>query len=341
MRARISIVAPIVIILVLAALAAILYLFIYKKRVNRALVKGEGADSAGPEPSSVSRSALIIALIIVMAITLIRIADLNSSVKSLSSVISNQSNQISQLQFQISQMQQAIAAQDSMLTDYSFEFGSYDAASHSAKIIFTATPKEAADDTEMTLSAAGCTVKLEKDGARAQFKGEITADIFGQTTELPEITIKTDGISRTEKLEYYELGDLWLHYLPKIMVAGGGSTEEDGSKIDVDWEIQLDFYSKNDSTFFSKEGIVLKIQAGDSVKEEDISGKVTWNGSWGRFHTDLKEKYKLEEGQTFRITVSAKDSLGYTHEVTILEVPAKLGGTEDYVLLDASGKKLN
>ena len=327
MRARFSIVAPIVIILVLAALAAILYLFIYKKRVIRALVKGEGADSAGPEPSSVSRSALIIALIIVMAITLIRIADLNSSVRSLSSVINNQSNQISQLQFQISQMQQALAAQDSMLTDYSFEFGSYDAASHSAKIIFTATPKEAADDTEMTLSAAGRTVKLEKDGARAQFTGVITADIFGQTTELPEITIKTDGISRTENLEYYELSDLWLHYLPKIMVAGGGSAVED--------------YSKNDSTFFSKEGIVLKIQAGDSVKEEDISGKVTWNGSWGRFNTDLKEKYKLEAGQTFRITASAKDSLGYTHEVTILEVPAKEGGTEEYRLLDASGKKLN
>ena len=344
MKTGFGVVAPILILLVIAAIIAILYLLIYKKRVNRALAKGEGADGAGPEPSSVSRSALLIVLIIIMGIMLLRISDLKSTLWNINNTVSSQSSQIMNLQNQISQLSDMLKKQESIISDFSVEFGKLDADRHSAEVIFTATPKEVKDSTELKLTAGSHTVKLERKGTSSTFTGKLTADIFEEFPDQPKITLTTDGVSRTEELEYYELTELWLHYMPKIMVSGGGTAEFNKDTLKIDWDIQIDFISKAENAGFAREGIIMKtLIDGKVTDEKDISSEVNWDGDWGTYNTDLTGNITLEKGQSYKIIVTAKDSNGYTHETTVLDLVEDCSVPEtmdEYHIYDASGKLL-
>ena len=342
MRTGLSIVAPVIILLAIAALAVIIYLFVYKNRVNRALAKGEGADGAGPEPGSVGRSALMVALIIILGVVLIRMAGLSSKLDSANQMLSGQNSQIMAMRDQLQQLEEKLDAQDSIIAEYSIDYGACDMQAKTAEILVSVTPKASNSSTELTFIAGSHTVKLERSGAGTGFAGKFTAGLFEKFTDAPEVIMSTDGTSRSERLDYYELADLKLHYIPVAMVSGGGSAEYSKDKLDLDWELQLDFFSKSETAEFLKDGIILKIEIGDKTEEKDISKDVTWNDSWGRYRTTFKNKYALEKGQHFKVTVTAKDNLGNTHVLTAVDLTEDRPTSEEvYHIYDASGKQLD
>ena len=73
---------------------------------------------------------------------------------------------------------------------------------------------------------------------------------------------------------------------------------------------------------------------------------MSWNGSWGIFRREIKSRIKLQAGQNIKMTVSAEDSYGNTHEATILDITADAPSArtgdeiEEYKLLDPSGRRL-
>ena len=341
MRTRISVIAPVIIVLAIVALAVIIYLFVYKSRVNRALANGEGRDGAGPEPGSVGRSGLIIALIVIMAVSLIRIGNLNSKLDNANNMLTNQNSQIVGLRDQLQKLEDELNRQNSLIADYSVEFGAFDKQKQTAEIKVSVLPKEAGEDTSVVFKAGSHTVELERGASGTWFTGKFTAGLFERFDDEPLVIMTTGGISSSEELEYYELTDLSLHYIPVIMVSGGGQAEYSGGKLDLNWDVQLDFFTKSGTEEFVKEGIVLKIETGSQTEEKDISKDIEWNGTWGRYLISFDKKYELEKGQHFKVTVTAKDSLGYTHELVAADLTEDRPAAEEvYRIFDASGKQL-
>lgn len=339
--AGIKVIAPVLIVLAIVALAVIIYLFIYRSRVNRALASGEGKDGAGPEPGSVGRSGLIIALIVILGIVLIRMANIGSKLDSANQMLSIQNNQIMEIRNQLTDLENKLDAQDSIIAEYSIDYGAFDRQSGTAKIIVSVTPKAANGSTAVTFIAGSHTVELEKTGQGNRFTGSFSAGLFEKFPDTPEVVITTDGTARSERLEYYELADLRLHYIPVVMCSGGGQAEYDGGKLDLRWDVQLDFFTKSETEEFLKDGIILKVEIGDKTEEKDISKDVSWNGTWGRYLTTFKDKYALEKGQHFKVTVTAKDSMGNTHVLTAVDLTEDRPAPEVYHIYDASGKQLD
>ena len=88
MGASIS-VAPALFLLIIAAIAALFYYIYYKNKINRALENGEDAESAGLEPASFTKTALIAVLIIILIIMLFRISSLRSQLTDMENKLNN------------------------------------------------------------------------------------------------------------------------------------------------------------------------------------------------------------------------------------------------------------
>ncbi len=340
--AGIKVIAPVLIVLAVVALAVIIYLFIYRSRVNKALASGGGKDGAGPEPGSVGRSGLIIALIVILGIVLIRMANIGSKLDSANQMLSTQNNQIMEIRNQLADLEDKLDAQESIIAEYSIDYGAFDRQSQTANILVSVTPKSADSSTEVSFIAGSHTVKLERTGTGSRFSGSFTAGLFEKFPDEPEIVITTGGTSRSERIEYYELNDLRLHYIPAIMYSGGGSATYSGGKLDLNWEVQLDFFSKSETAEFLKDGIILKTEIGGKTEEKDISGDITWNDAWGRYSITFKGKYAVEKGQHFKVTVTAKDNMGNTHVFVALDLTEDRPAPEEvYHIYDAAGKQLD
>lgn len=345
MGASIS-VAPALFLLIIAAIAALFYYIYYKNKINRALENGEDAESAGLEPASFTKTALIAVLMIILIIMLFRISSLRSQLTDMENKLNNVQQQVYAEQNILNDISKKLDQQASIIEDYSVSYGKFDAKTHSAEILFTVTPKQASEDSMLTVTAGKQMVILQKS-ALGSYTGKLRMDIFAETDETsePRLTITTNGESRHEVFGNNELSELWLRYLPTIASQGFG-TKYDGNTLSVSGDLHLEIFSKNEMSEFIKDSFRLRTEVNHYITEEtDISADVTWNDGRGVYQKPFEYSTSLGKNETFRLTVTAKDTNGYTHEYTVLshmddgqKTDIK---THDMRILDAEGNQIN
>ena len=346
MRTSIAALAPIIILLLLAAAGAVIYFLIYRKRVNRALNEGSDVDSAGPEPASVSRSGLMIVLIIAMGIMLIRIANLNSNIKRLNDMVANQSYQLMNIQNELEELQQNMKEEASLISDFNMIFNQMDPADHTAELTFQVTPKKTTEDMTIVVAADDMRIPLQRSSQGTTFTGSCTLDIFTSFLEPVKVLMTQNGETMTVETDNYELTELWQHYLPQIIVSGGGSGTYKKDAMEVEWTIGLDLIAKTEYGRFEKNGITLTTMLDGQVTEtKDISNEVSWEEDYGVMRMDVKKNFPIREDQTLSMVVSLKDNMGYTHECTVMELSGVHSHEEvkenEYRIYDASGKLIS
>ena len=343
MRTSIAALAPILILLFLALAGAVGYFLIYRKRVNRALDEGADMDSAGPEPANVSRSGLMIVLIIAMGIMLIRIANLNSTVKQLNDTVSAQNSRLMQIQSALDELQENMKEETRLIADLQVNYGEMNSSDHTAELTFTVTPKKVTDETALTLIADDIRIPLQKSSQDNSFTGTLKTDIFYPFGEPLKVLISQNGETLSEETDYYELTELWLHYLPQIITSGGGTSEYKKDVMKIDWTIGLDLIRKTEYGSFEKSGITLTTLIDGQVTEtRDISDEISWGEDYGVMRLSVKKDVSMKENQTLAMVVSAKDTMGYTHECTVLNLTGihshEEEKSDEYRIYDASGK---
>ena len=345
MGASISL-APALFLLIIAALAAFGYYKYYKIKVNKALEAGTDAEGAGLEPASFTKTALIIVLIIILIIMLFRISSLRTQLANMENKLNNVQQQVYAEQNILNDISKKLDQQASMIEDYSVSYGQFDAKTHSAEILFTITPKQASENSMLTLTVGKQMVILQKS-AMGSYTGKLRMDIFADIDETsePRLTITTNGESRHEVFGKNELSELWLRYLPTI-TSQGFVTKYEENKLSVTGDLHLDIFSKNEVSEFIKDSFRLRIEVNHYIQEEtDISSDVTWNGDQGTYHKPFEYSVTIAKDEEFRLIVTAKDTNGYTHEYTALshiddgqKTDIKYNGLR---ILDAEGKQIN
>ena len=339
MRAGFGVIAPILILLVIAAVAALVYFFFYKERVNKALEDDGDAGSAGPEPSSVTRTGLIIVLIIALILMLFRISDLKTKLSNIESTLNNMQQQ---LYAELRDVKEAVEKQGSLIESYSIDFGKLDTSSHTAEITFTVMPKEAKADSMLTITAGKQFVILQRN-ASGSYTGKLRTDIFADIdgSSEPRLTMTTDGVIKTEVFGKYELTELWYRYLPGIIPSFNSEGKYDGKAWSIKGDLRLELFSKNDVSRFVKDSIRLCTEVGGKIIEEkDISSELNGHGI---YYAPLDISVNAGEDESFRLIVTAKDSNGYTHEYTLFD--RDYGSWDSYSynmrIFDATGKQIN
>ena len=334
MKAGIAVITPLLMLLAIAAVAALVYFFFYRQRVNKALEEGGDADKAGPEPSSLTRTVLIIVLIIALILMMFRISDLKTKLNNMESTLGNMQQQ---LNVKLEEVREAVEKQGSLIESYSIDFGKLDAASHTADITFTVMPKESKADSMLTVTAGKQFVVLQRTAA-GSYTGKLHTDIFADIdgSAEPRLTITTDGVMNTEVFARHELSELWYRYLPGIIVSGnyeGGPTKNGYS---FKGDLHLDVFSKNDISSFIKDSFRLCAEVDGKITEEkDISSEIN---SYGIYYAPIEYTVGEDQYDKFRLIITAKDSNGYSHEYTFIGSDPSQHNVR---IFDAAGNQLN
>ncbi len=339
MSTKIALVAPILVLLGIAAAAAIVYFLIYRSRINRSLQDGEGG--AGPEPANVTRSGFIVVLIIALILMFLRIGGLSSQITVMNNTLQRQYDDIRTLERYIVELKESVNKANSSILDNDFEIISFSEKDNTAEIFFSVTPAEAKEDTKVSVVAGDKTVSLART-EKGTFEGTMKADIFGSLPGAVKALITTDGVTVSESLNY-TLDGLWIEYLPQLITDGGGQTDVSGGKIRISWDSNVYFLDSDYAGFDLKSARLIEEIDGKVVSEDDISSKLVKNQGMDSFNVKVDKKVSYS-GRSYRLYVTAKDSKGYTHTAVLIFVEGANGiPSMEYLgdrIYDASGKEL-
>lgn len=206
--------------------------------------------------------------------------------------------------------------QASLITESTFSLGELDAQTQTVPVRIKIVPKEICEDMQ---------IKVELDGKQAEFvkngnfyEATIPTGLFLIEEPYPMVSITSDGVTKTEKLEEIWLGELWGKWFPLLRAEDttGRNSFKDGKLVfDTQTLIEWEYSDNTSQIVFENFAVVTEIN-GKEVKHVDVTDEVKNADGFAEGIVALKftDTYEVVEGDAVSVYVVAKDSFGYIHK---------------------------
>ena len=261
---------------------------------------------------------VVIGLIIALFNSYTRINELNNSVSNLQN---NLDQNINTMRTDIADIyenvDQRLKKEASILSGYDITYGPLDTTNYTTPILVSVTPKNADNNTSVSVNIGETTVQLNRKGE--VFSGYIDTNVFIADSTLPLITVKNSSSTQNEYLEDHDMKNLFTVFMPYLssdLVIREESYSNNKTKVSYELSVDSKPQSENSTTTYTQIWLVGESN-GKEVFRNDITQKVennngkiisiekTFNSSEYKNYTDMK------------YFIVATDSLGFTHKCPI------------------------
>lgn len=261
---------------------------------------------------------IIVGLIIALFNSYTRINELNNSVSNLQN---NLDQNINTMRTDIADIyenvDQRLKKEASILSGYDITYGPLDTTNYTTPILVSVTPKNADNNTSVSVEIGETTVQLNRNGE--VFSGYIDTNVFIADSTLPLITVKNSSSTQNEYLEDHDMKNLFTVFMPYLysdLVIREESYSNNKIKISGELSVDSKPPSENCTTTYTQIWLVGESN-GKEVFRNDITQKVensngkiisiekTFNSAEYKNYTDMK------------YFIVAKDSLEFNHKCPI------------------------
>ena len=261
---------------------------------------------------------VVIGLIIALFNSYSRINKLNNSVNNLQN---NLDQNINTMRTDIAdiyeKVDQRLKKEASILSRYDITYGPLDTTNYTAPILVSVTPKNADNNTSVSIKIGETTAQLNRNGE--VFSGYIDTNVFIADSTLPLITVKNSSSTQNEYLEDHDMKNLFTVFMPYLysdLVIREETYSNNKTKVSYELSVDSKPQSENCTTTYTQIWLVGESN-GKEVFRNDITQKVensngkiisiekTFNSTEYKNYTDMK------------YFIVATDSLGFTHKCPI------------------------
>ena len=261
---------------------------------------------------------IIVGLIIALFNSYSKINELNNSVSNLQN---NLDQNINTMRTDIADIyenvDQRLKKEASILSGYDITYGPLDTTNYTTPILVSVTPKNADNNTSVSVEIGETTVQLNRNGE--VFSGYIDTNVFIADSTLPLITVKNSSSTQNEYLEDHDMKNLFTVFMPYLysdLVIREESYSNNKIKISGELSVDSKPPSENCTTTYTQIWLVGESN-GKEVFRNDITQKVensngkiisiekTFNSAEYKNYTDMK------------YFIVAKDSLEFNHKCPI------------------------
>ncbi|MEE1245577.1 MAG: hypothetical protein UHM16_07940 [Acutalibacteraceae bacterium] len=261
---------------------------------------------------------VVIGLIIALFNSYTRINELNNSVSNLQN---NLDQNINTMRTDIADIyenvDQRLKKEASILSGYDITYGPLDTTNYTTPILVSVTPKNADNNTSVSVNIGETTVQLNRKGE--VFSGYIDTNVFIADSTLPLITVKNSSSTQNEYLEDHDMKNLFTVFMPYLysdLVIREEAYSNNKTKVSYELSVDSKPQSENSTTTYTQIWLVGESN-GKEVFRNDITQKV--ENSNGKIilieKTFNSAEYKNYSDMKYFIV--ATDSLGFTHKCPI------------------------
>ena len=261
------------------------------------------------------KAIIAVALVVLLAISFFKIAELSDAVENLQRENTSLSNGIQALRDDIHSIYNNVDAklkeQASLVSGVDFEIGDISEDMKSVELTLTVVPKLVTDDMEVSISVDGKTVPLTKNGSG--FAGAVDVGLFVDYNQWPLLTIKSAEGAKTEYLDTIDVSYLFSRHLPSLYadMSASSSLKNGNLQVDAGFSIESKPASNNSPITFVSFTMIEEIN-GEEVSRTDITDEVRKSGN--SYNTRYVESFEMSPEDELRIYVIAEDTLGYIHK---------------------------
>ena len=256
-----------------------------------------------------------VALVVLLAVSLFKIAELSDEVENLQRENTSLSNGIQALRDDIQSIYDNVDAklkeQASLVAGVDFEIGDISDDMKSVELALTVVPKLVSDDMEVSVSVDGNTVPLTRNGS--EFTGSVAVGLFVDYNQWPLLSIKSSEGTKTEYLDSVDVSYLFSRYLPSLYADMSASSTLKNGKLQVDagFSIESDPANSNSPITFVSFTLMEEIN-GEEVSRSDITDEVRKSGN--SYNTRYNKSFEMTPEDELKVYVIAEDTLGYIHK---------------------------
>ena len=256
-----------------------------------------------------------VALVVLLAVSLFKIAELSDEVENLQRENTSLSNGIQALRDDIQSIYDNVDAklkeQASLVSGVDFVIGDISDDMKSVELALTVVPKLVSDDMEVTVSVDGNTVPLTRNGS--EFTGSVAVGLFVDYNQWPLLSIKSAEGTKTEYLDSVDVSYLFSRHLPSLYAdMSASSTLKNGSlQVDAGFSIESKPANSNSPITFVSFTLIEEIN-GEEVSRSDITDEVRKSGN--SYNTRYNKSFEMTPEDELKVYVIAEDTLGYIHK---------------------------
>lgn len=264
------------------------------------------------------KAVIAVALVVLLAISFFKIAELSDAVENLQRENTSLSNGIQALRDDIHSIYNNVDAklkeQASLVSGVDFEIGDISEDMKSVELTLTVVPKLVTDDMEVSISVDGKTVPLTKTGSG--FAGAVDVGLFVGYNQWPLLSIKSAEGTKTEYLDSIDVSYLYSRHLPSLYADMSASSKLSNSKLQVDagFSIETKPANSNSPITFVSFTLIEEIN-GEEVSRSDITDEVQKSGN--SYDTRYIKSFEMSQEDELRVYVIAEDTLGYVHKTLV------------------------
>lgn len=278
----------------------------------------EKVDSEETMSSKSSRASfvLIACLAVALVVSFMRIGSLEREVDEIRSAYSAEVSALrGDMQSIYANVDAQLKQQASILSDVVWAFGELDPDALTASFEISVVPKVVSDATCVSVSVAGSTAELEREGD--VFSGSFAVPLTFEGDGRPVVAVAEGGVRSTEVVEGVDVALLHEQYLPSIYAedVSGQVRAQDGSIV-FNTDIFIWCERVYEETAVFEEAAVVVAVDGSQVDRIDATANVvdvSHNGTDDGHYLPFDKSYPVPDGGELVITVIAVDSLGFTH----------------------------
>lgn len=261
---------------------------------------------------------VIVGLVIALFNSYSRINELNSNINNLQNNLDQNINTMrSDIADIYENVAQKLKKEASILSGYDITYGPLDTNNYTTPLFVSVTPKNATDNTSVSVKIGETTVNLNRNGE--VFSGYIDTNVFIEESTYPLITVKNNATVQNEYLEEHDMKNLFTGFMP-YLYSDLVIREESYSnnKTTISGELSVDSKPSSESCTATYTQVWLIGESnGNEVFLNDITQKVenskgkvisiekTFNSAEYKNYTDMK------------YFIVAADSFGFTHKCPI------------------------
>ena len=251
------------------------------------------------------KAIIAVALVVLLAISFFKIAELSDAVENLQRENTSLSNRIQALRDDIHSIYNNVDAklkeQASLVSGVDFEIGDISEDMKSVELTLTVVPKLVTDDMEVSISVDGKTVPLTKNGSG--FAGAVDVGLFVDYNQWPLLTIKSAEGAKTEYLDSIDVSYLFSRHLPSLYadMSASSSLKNGNLQVDAGFSIESKPASNNSPITFVSFTMIEEIN-GEEISRTDITDEVRKSGN--SYNTRYVKSFEMSQEDELRIELT-------------------------------------
>ena len=279
---------------------------------------------------------IILGMVIMLSFCFVKINSLSEEIEHLKRDYLSEDDMLrDQINSIYKNVDQQLKKQASLITESTFLLGELDTQTQTVPVTIQIVPKEIREDMQMKVELDGEQAEFVKNGSF--YEATISTGLFLTEEPYPMVSITSNGVTKTEKLEEIWLGELWGKWFPLLRAEDttGRSSFKDGKLVfDTQTLIEWDYLNNVSQIAFENFAIVTEIN-GKEVKRVDVTEEVKSADGFaeGIVALEFKDTYEVVEGDAVSVYVVAEDSFGYIHK-TLAHYWKRSGGASAEAVYD-------